>query len=80
MLGTLLVRERIITTVYGAEGSVVPLNTSTTARVVNQVCTILVESTHCIRLRNNGVKIVNEEFESRTRSSSKFFMLKTGSI
>ena len=35
----MLIRERIITTVYGAEGSVVPLNTSTTARVVKQVCT-----------------------------------------
>ena len=47
----LFIRDRINKIVFGADSSV-PLDTSTTARVLIQVCTMLVESTHYI-IHNN---------------------------
>ena len=37
--------DRVNKTVHATEGRVVPLDTSTTDRVVNQVCTMLAENT-----------------------------------
>jgi len=42
---SLFIRDRVNKTVHATEGRVVPLDTSTTDRVVNQVCTMLAENT-----------------------------------
>ena len=42
----LFIRDRINKILIGVDSSVVPLDTSTTARVLIQVCTMLVECTH----------------------------------
>ena len=54
----LFIRDRINKIVFGADSSVVPLDTSTTARVLIQVCTMLVESTHYIIHNNPALCIV----------------------
>ena len=70
---SLFIRDRINKTVYDTEGTVVPLDTSTTDRVVNQVCTMLAESTNYTITNNREFDIVRTTKLSMMRDAKARF-------